>query len=888
VTTWRSLERWLSWFPWYRRQARDADLERELRDHLDLEIDEQRAAGLSTEEAANAAHRALGNALKIKEDVRAAWGFQWLETLVQDLRYGERQLWRNPGFTLVAVLTLALGIGANTAIFSVVNSVLLNPLPYPHSNQLVEVAEKDPPFSESSISYPNFLDWERQNQTFESLAAYRENDFSLTGWGQPERVKAVQISASFFPILGVQPVIGRNFTPGEDQRGAASTVMLSEVLWRSKFGGSPDILGKLITLDGMGYTVVGVVPSNFYFCCQSTDFRLGDVYTPIGSWSQKALYQREAHMGTYAIGRLKPGVSFAQARADMDRVAHNLATAYPDVDSRSGIFLAPLKERMVAGAKPILILLLAAVGFVLLIACVNVANLLLARSTGRAREFAIRAALGASQGRVIRQLLTESTLLAVAGGALGLLLAWWGTNTALQALPQALPRGNDVGLDARVLLFTFAICILAGVLFGLAPALKTSHPDLQGTLKEGGRGASGAKYRTQGMFVVVEMALAVVLLVGAGLTIRSLVRLWSVNPGFNPRNVLGFGVALPPSTTKQTPDQFRASIVHLRETIAAVPGVEAASFEDGATPFHGDDETPFWIEGQPKPATQSEMDSAVFYLVSPGYLKVMQIPLLRGRFFTEQDNAHAPRVAVIDENFAQKYFPNENPVGQRINLPGFGQVQIVGVVGHVMQWGLDSPGPVRIALYVPGAQLPDVETVAGFVVRTQTPEYASAAAIQGAIEKMNSEQVPFDFESMDQAISDSLASRRFAMILLAAFAGFALVLSSIGIYGVISYVVGRRTHEIGIRLAMGAQRRDVLRLVLGQGMRLALFGVATGLLAALGLTQLMSSILYGVSATDPLTFGAVAIVLLGVALTACCIPARRAMRVDPTVALRHE
>src|SRR5579864_899051 len=445
-----------------------------------------------------------------------------MRTLWQDLKYGVRILGKNPGFAAIAILTLALGIGANTALFSVVNGVLLNPLPYLHPNQLVEIAEKNETFSESSISYPNFLDWVQQNHSFESLAAYRQNDFSLTGIGEPERVKAMQVSASFFPLLGVNPAIDRNFTPGEDRRGAAPVVILSEGFWRTKFGGSPDILGKMLTLDGVGYTIIGVIPSNFYFCCQATNFRLGDVYLPIGAWTNKFFYRRDDHMGIIAVGRLKPGVTFAQARADMDGVARNLAASYPDADGKAGIQLTPLKERIVRDVKPLLLMLLAAVGFVLLIACVNVANLVLARATGRSREFAIRAALGATQGRVIRQLLTESVLLAIAGGGLGLLLASWGTQAALKLLPEALPRANDVHLDARVLWFTLLVSILAGLLFGLAPALKTARPDLHETLKEGGRGASGTRYRTQGIFVVVEMALAVVLLIGAGLTIRSL------------------------------------------------------------------------------------------------------------------------------------------------------------------------------------------------------------------------------------------------------------------------------------------------------------------------------------------------------------------------------
>ncbi|HKV28480.1 MAG TPA: ABC transporter permease, partial [Candidatus Acidoferrales bacterium] len=810
-------------------------------------------------------------------------------SLWQDFRYGLRMLAKAPGFTAVAVLTLALGIGANTAIFSVINGVLLNPLPYPHPNQLVTLGEKDPPFSESSISYPNFLDWVRLNHSFESLAAYRQNDFNLTGTGEPERVKVTQVSASFFSLLGVKPVIGRNFSAAEDQRGAAPTVILSEGFWRRKFGGSPRILGQMLTFDGVGYTVIGVIPSSFYYCCETTNFRLGDVYAPIGAWTNHWFYERLDHMGTYAVGRLKPGVTLEQARADMDGVARSLAAAYPDVDKKSGIAITSLKDRMVQEVRPTLILLLAAVGFVLLIACVNVANLLLARSAGRSREFAIRAALGASQGRVIQQLLTESTLLAIAGGALGLLLAAWGTEVALKVLPESLPRANNVGMDSHVLLFTLAICLLTGVLFGLAPAWKTSRPDLHETLKEGGRGASGARYGTQGIFVVAEIALGVILLVSAGLTIRSLVRLWNVSPGFDAHNVLGFGVALPPN--KDAGDKFRARLQQLRDTIAAVPGVEAESSEDGAIPMGGDDEVPFWLEGRPKPATQSEMDSTLLYLVSVDYLKVMRIPLLRGRFLTPQDTAHAPLVAAIDEKFAQKYFAGENPIGKRINIAALNQqLEIVGVVGHVAQWGLDdnTSAPVKIQMYLPVAQLPDdntAETIAGFVVRTQTPEYASAAAIQTAIEKMNSEQIAFDFKSMDAAISDSLAARRFTMILLGVFAVLALLLATIGIYGVMSYVAGQRTHEIGIRVALGAQRRDVMWLVLGHAARMTLIGVAIGLAAAAALTHWMKAMIFGISATDPLTFASVAVLLTVVALSACYIPARRAMRVDPMVAL---
>jgi putative ABC transport system permease protein len=603
-------------------------------------------------------------------------------------------------------------------------------------------------------------------------------------------------------------------------------------------------------------------------------------------------------ISTWAVGRMKQGVTLAQARADMDGVARSLGEAYPDADKGTGIVVTPLKQVMVRDIRPFLLVLLAAVGFVLLIACVNVANLLLARSTGRRREFAIRAALGAGQSRVVRQLLTESVLLAMAGGALGLLLAFWGTRAALAALPSALPRANDVRLDPRVLLFTLVISLAAGVLFGLAPALKTSRPDLHETLKEGGRGASGARYRTQNIFVVVEMALAVVLLIGAGLTIRTLVSLWSVGPGFDPQNVLSFRVGFPPSISNADASTIRASLRQFAEKIASVPGVNAVSMTTGAKPLDHESGLIFWREGQPKPPNEVSMPYALWYRVGPDYLKVMKIPLLRGRFLTAQDDANSPGVCVIDEDFAQKFFGNEDPIGKRLNfsLVYMQPLQIVGVVGHVKQYGLDETAnsPMQAQFYMSPLQLPDDQLKtwavysAGYVIRTQDSPGAFASAVRDALRGFNSKAVLYQPETMDSVIARSLASRRFAMILLAVFAALALVLASIGIYGVISYIAGQRTHEIGIRIALGAQRTDVLKMVLGQGARLAIIGVVMGLVAAAGLTQLMTRILYGVSATDPLTFSAVAIVLTLVALVACYIPARRAVRVDSMVALRHE
>ncbi len=814
-------------------------------------------------------------------------------TLLQDLRYGIRMLVKNPWFTLVAVATLALGIGVNTAVFSVVNGVLLNPLPFPQPKQLVTVFESAHEFKHSSISYPNFQDWQRMNSVFASMAAYRSDSSTLTGSGEAQQVNVEMVSADFFGILGVRPVLGRTFAADEDRTGAAPVALISAGLWEKKFAKSPQICGSTITMDGKGYTIVGVIPASLHLAIQSYH-KQTDVFVPVGNFDDPLFHDRGVHEGMAAIGRLKPGVTIEKARADMDGIASTLASEYPDADKDRGITLVPMKEAMVGDVRAFLLVLLGAVGFVLLIACVNVANLQLARSTSRAREFAIRAALGASQTRVIRQLLTESILLGLAGGGLGLILAEWGTRAALDVLPEALPRGEAVGLDGHVLLFTLVASILAGVVFGLAPALKTAQPNVQEMLKEGGRGASGARHRAQGVFVIVEISMALVLLVGAGLMIRSLVSLWSVNPGFNPHNVLTFSVSLSPSLGAN-PVTTRAALRNVGRTLEAIPGVEAVSLTGGALPMQGDNELPFWLEGQPKPANTSEMKLSLFYLVDPGYLKAMGIQLKRGRFLAASDDEHSQPAVVIDESFARQYFPNQDPIGKQINLGIIEMhLEVVGIVGHVKHWGLDTDAhnSIQAQAYMPLLQIPDHFFVgppgARVVVRTAQSPAALGETIRKAIEGLNSENVMYDTHTMHDVISDSLAARRFSMILLGVFAALALVLSSIGIFGVISYVVGQRTHEIGIRIALGAQRGDVLRLMLGDGMKTTLIGVAIGVTAALMMTRLMENMLFGVSATDPLTFAGVAVILSGVALLACYLPTRRAMRVDPMVALRYE
>jgi predicted permease len=818
-----------------------------------------------------------------------------METLIQDIRYAIRQLRNGPTFALVAVVTLALGIGANTVIFSVVNGVMLSPLPFPQPDQLVTLHENKPNFMGGSLSYPNFRDWQKDNHTFSSMAVGRRYAFSLTGLGDPEQANGEFISSDYFSILGVNPVLGRTFAPGEDQVGAGPVALISAGLWQRKFSSATDVLGKSMTLDARDYTIVGVIPANFHLAIPG--FTDSDVYVPIGQWGNPLLLKRGAGLGIHGLGRLKPGVSIEQARADMETVTRNLTAAYPDADKEITAQLVPLKRQMIGGVRAFLTVLLAAVGFVLLIACANVANLLLARSTKRTREFAVRVALGASRIRVIRQLLTESVLLALAGGVLGLLLAAWGTHSALQILPAALPRAEQIGLDWHVLLFTFAITMLAGVVFGLAPALKAAQRDLQDQLKQGGRGMSGGHHRTQGAFVVVEMALAVVLLIGAGLTIRSLMRLWSVDPGFNPHNVFTFGLSLPPTMMNANPEAIRNAFRDFDARLASMPGVHGVSQAWGAIPFYGDDEQLFWREGEARPQSDNAMSWAIDYIVEPDYLRAMEIPLQHGRFFTAHDDEHSPLVVVVDEVFEQKYFPHEDPIGKRINLNrgSSGQLaEIVGVVQHANQWGLDRDDqqPLRAELYLPCMQMPDdfigmAPSGSAVIVRSSQPA-GLADQVKKLSAAMSSQQVIFGVQTMDSLISQSLASRQFSMILLMIFASLALLLASVGIYGVVSYVVAQRVHEIGLRMALGARPLDILGLILGGAGKLALAGVVAGLAAALGVTRMMASLLYGISAADPITFVTVAVLLTAIALLACLIPARRAAKVDPAVALRCE
>jgi len=875
------------------RRREDRELDAQVRAHALLLADENVRAGMSTQEAQRQARLELGGVEQIKEGVREIRAGHMVETFFQDVRFGLRILRKNPGFATVAILTLALGIGANTAIFSVVNGVLLNPLPYPQAEQLVMLHESKPNFATGSISFPNFLDWQKENRTFSSMAIQRSgSSFILTGLGEAEQVNGTFVSSEFFRQLGVVPLIGRDFSASEDRIGAAPLAMITEGFWKRKFGSARDVLGRSLTLDGKGYTIIGVVPASFDLL---GTLRLQEIYVPVGQWSHPLLTNRAAGLGIHGIGRLKPGVSVEQAKADMARVTGNLAEVYPDADKGIGAALIPLREWMLGRVQRFLLLLFGAVGFVLLIACVNVANLLLARSTSREREFAVRKALGATQRQLVRQLVIEGMLLALFGGGTGLLIAGWGMRAALSRLPAALPRAAEVGLDARVLLFSAVASLLTGVLFSLLPAIKMSRANVHSVLKGGGRGGSGVRHRAQGALVAAEMALAFVLLIGAGLMIRTLAALWNTSPGFNPRNVLTFGLSLPAALKQANPETIRASLREVHAKFRSVPGVRNVSFSWGAVPMSGDDEWLFWIDGQAKPASENEMNWALDYVVEPDYLDVMGIPLVSGRFFTERDDEHAAPVAVVDEVLAHKFFPGQDPIGKRLHLNSTGQTaEIVGVVGHVKQWGLDRDDKedLRAQLYTPFMQLTDQAmslsvSGLGVIVRTQgtAPVFES---IRRASRAISTQHVVFSPQTMDEIIDGSLAERQFTLILLAVFAGLALVLASVGIYGVVSYVASQRIREIGIRVAMGAQQTDVLRLVIGQGARMLFAGVAIGIVAALAFTRLMSRMVYGITTTDPETFAAVALLLTAVAFAACYFPGRRATKVDPMVALRYE
>jgi predicted permease len=871
----------------------ETELRDELASHLEHHIDDELRRGLSPEEARRAALLKLGGLEQTKQRIRDQRSLPFLEAFRHDLRYALRMLRHNPGFTATAVIVLALGIGANTALFSIVNGVLLRPLPYPQPEQLVTLRESKPNFATGSISLPHFLDWQKDNRTFASLAAMRGGrSLILTGLGNAEQLNCVMLTGGFFEQLGVNPVIGRTFTQDEARIGVAPTVLLAARFWKRKLASDPTVLGKTLTLDGKAYTIIGVIPADFDLL---GTFRNIDIYIPIGQWGNPILMTRSAGLGISGIGRLKPGVTIDQARADMLRVTENLATAYPDTDKNIGAALIPFRKWNLGAVQTSLFVLFGAVACVLLIACVNVANLLLARSTTRSHEFAIRSALGAPQSRIVRQLLVESLLIATIGGAAGLLLAALGTQTLLHLLPTALPRAESISIDARVLLFALLLSLAAGVFFGLAPAFKIARRDPQETLQESGRGQSGQRHRLQGALVAAEISLALVLLIGAALMIRTLAALHNVDPGFDTAHALAFGLSLPPNSMNTDAATVRATFRSTQRKFESAPGVQSIAYSWGALPLGYDDEWLFWIDGQPKPASKSEMNWAIDYVVGPEYFKTLRIPLHLGRIFTDQDNEHAPRVAVVDDVFAKKFFPSINPIGQRLHLnESDNTTEVIGVVAHINQWGLDSDATqeLRAQLYVPFMQLPDKDMAQagsgiGVVARAGRPAQVFDS-IRQASREMSADQVVYGAQTMDELIAQSLADRRFSMILLGLIAALAVLLSTVGIYGVISYIVGQRTREIGIRVALGARQVDVLRTVLLRGAQMTTIGIFIGLALSVAVTRLLATLLFGISATDPLTLAAVAALLAAVSLSATYIPARRASQLDPTTALRYE
>ncbi|MCI0489536.1 MAG: ABC transporter permease [Blastocatellia bacterium] len=815
-----------------------------------------------------------------------------MTNLFQDVRFGIRMLLKNPGFTLVAVITLALGIGANTAIFSVVNAVLLRPLPYTEPERLVAVLEHDREGPDNTTGYATVADWREQSETLEHIAAVRGWSPTLTGGGEPERLPAMRVSANFFKLLGVRPAIGRDFLPEEDRPEVWRVVILSHSLWQRRFNSDPDIAGKQITLSGNGFTVAGVMPAEFEEMISPNYYEQAELWAPLG-YDPSLSYGCRTCRHLRAIARIKPGVSLEQADAELDQIMGNLIRDYPKEYSAAGVSLVRLQERFAGEISPALYVLLVAVGVVLLIACVNLANLLLARATGRQTEMAIRAALGAGRARIVRQLLTESLLLALMGAVAGIVLALWGMEFLTSFSPDAVDRFSPVSLDTRVLLFTLGISMLTGLLFGLAPAVQASKLDLNLSLKEGRRASTGGPQRHfRSALVVAEIALALVLLAGAGLLLRSFARLLDVAPGFDTKNLLTMSVSALGPNYEEDAQVLNFHREALRR-IEALPGVEAVGLVSNL-PFSGNyDRSGMLIEEKPI-ANTADAPSPERYGIDPGYLRAMRIPLLRGRECTWQDNADAPLVVLINQSLAERFWPGEDPLGKRIKLGGEEGPwrTIVGIVGNVKHLSLDSP--LTWQVYLPHAQW--TGSFVYLTVRASKDEdfFSSKdtstllAAVRNEVWTVDKDQPVYDMATMEQLLSKSVAERRFTLVLTALFAALALVMASVGVYGVMSFSVGQRTQEIGIRQALGAQSKDIFVLVIRQGLMLTSFGVALGLASAFALTRFLESALYEVSATDPVTLVVISLLLASVAIVACYIPARRAARVDPMVALRYE
>ena len=811
-----------------------------------------------------------------------------MESILQDLRYGIRSLLKQPGFTIVAVITLALGIGANTAIFSVVNSVLLRPLPFPEADQLVKVASTNARLGEDDgvLCVADFMDWQAQNRVFQDLAAFADNPFSITGDGEPTRVRGAWVTAGFFSTLKAQPMLGRTFQPGDDVENGPSLVILSQHLWQQRFNSDPQIINKGITLNGRSRTVVGVMPASFDFPPEDQRSLPGEVELWVIHPLEKA--QRRGPYYLTAIARLKSGATLEQARSELTSISQSIAQANPLTNAETILGARSLKESMVGNVQRLLFVLLGGVAFVLLIASVNVANLSLSRAARRGPEIAIRRALGAGQGRIIRQLLTESLLLAGLGAIAGVLLAWWGMDVLLAIGSSNLPRLAEVKIDKSVLAFTTAISVLSGLLFGLFPAWQASRVRVNDSLKEARASGDGRGWRrTRNLLVVTEVALSIVLLAGAGLMLNSFLRLQGVNPGFAPQNILTTELSLSGARYEES-NQINAFYEQLIERASHLPGVEAAGIGMSLPPNLLSISDTFTIEGLP--VTSGVSEPAVPLMgVSSGYFTALGVPVLAGRNFADTDRKDAPPVVIINDAFSRRYFPNQNPIGRRIKIGGPERptnqwMQVVGVVGDVKYGGLETVS--EPAFYEPYQQIPWYGNY--LVLRTRSDPRQLAGAVRNAVWSIDKDLPVPNLKTMEELLSESVARPRFRTFAFLVLGLLALVLSVTGIYAVMSYLVTQRTREFGIRVALGAQRSSVLRLVIRQGMALALIGVTIGLLAAWALMRLMTNLLYGVKATDPLTFASITILLLAVALIACWVPARRATKVDPLKALRYE
>ncbi|HEV2419092.1 MAG TPA: ABC transporter permease [Terriglobia bacterium] len=873
---------------WYQRLFRrgrtERQLDAELRFHLERQIADYIAAGMTPDEARRRARLEFGGLDQVKEECRDVGAARFVESLIQDVRYGLRQLRRNPGFTAVAVLTLALGIGANTAVFTVVNAVLLRPLPYKNPGQLVTIRITQPQAHGNLYlaSGPDFQDWRKQNRVFEDMAAGTVSSAALTSGSEPLQLQGFEVSPRVFRVLGISPLMGRTFSRDETQPGRDQVVILSYGLWQRAFGGERGIIGKEIVLGGKPYDVVGIMPRSLKFPNLWWGTK-AEYWIPLGLQEPVWRTSRANHW-LWALARMKSGITVAQAQANMDTISRRLQQQYPRTNTGVRAKVLDLREEQVKQVKPAILILFAAVGFLLLIACANIVNLLLAKAISRQREIAIRLAVGSGKVRLIRQLLTESVLLFLAGGLAGLLVGWGALRILLYAAPQGyVPGITQVRLDAWVFAFTLGVAFLAGILAGLAPAIHSLNLDLQSTLKEGAKSGSADSGGARSILTTAEIALALVMLIGAGLAIKSMARLMAVQPGFDPHNVLKARIALPQA--RYGPSQQTLFYERLVDRVRALPGVQSASATD-YLPLQGNPGGFVYVEGQPLPKDMFSSPVVDWSSILPGYFRTMRILWVRGRDFTLADGEKSPKVAIINQAMARLFWPNQNPVGKRftMNYQKPDWITVVGVAGDVKEMGLDQPATPEA--YFPEAQRPDPDLAV--VLRASISPLSEADGLTRTARGLDKELPVYDLGTLGDIVSQSSEQRQFMALLLGVFASAALALALVGIYGVISYSVERRSHEFGIRMALGAQRRDVLRLVAAEGLKMGLIGVAAGLAAALGLTRLMASVLYEVKPNDPGTFVIVSIILTIAALLASYIPAHRATKVDPMVALRHE